>query len=593
VAGSGDPATTEADALRSSILDPRSSILDPRSSILDPRSSPTRRQILQALAGLGIGSAVFQRALAAEAGKGTSITPEMIEQAEWIAGLKLSEAERKSLASSFNERVQRDFQAMRDVKLDNDVPPAVAFHPGPWLPPARDGTRGPVEPTKQPAPKKPDSTEELAFLPVTALAALLRSRKVSSVELTKLYLERLKKYDPVLRCVVTLTEEIALKQAEQADREIAAGSYRGPLHGIPWGAKDLIAYPGYKTTWGAAPYKEQVIDVKATVARRLEEAGAVLVAKLTLGALAMGDRWFGGMTRNPWNPKRGSSGSSAGPASATAAGLVGFALGSETYGSIVSPCRECGTTGLRPTFGRVSRHGCMALAWSMDKIGPIARSVEDCALVFGTIHGFDGLDPTAIDRPYTWPATRELKTLKVGYFEGTSGRERKELRVLRDLGAQLVPLKTPAKYPASALLIILSTEAAAAFDALTRQGVTEGLNNWPYIFRQGQFVPAVEYLRANRIRTLLMKEMAEIMAQVDLYVGGNDLLVTNLTGHPTVVLPNGFRKESGVELPTSLTFTGRLYGESELLAVAHAYQQATGHHRRRPPMDKVTPENED
>jgi Asp-tRNA(Asn)/Glu-tRNA(Gln) amidotransferase A subunit family amidase len=341
-----------------------------------------------------------------------------------------------------------------------------------------------------------------------------------------------------LHCVVSLTEELALKQAEQADREIAAGRYRVPLHGIPWGAKDLIAYPGYKTTWGAAPFKEQTLDFKATVARRLDEAGAVLMAKLTLGALAMGDRWFGGMTRNPWDPKQGSSGSSAGSASATVAGLVGFALGSETLGSIVSPC----------------------------------------------IHGFDGLDASAVERPFSWPCSRDLRTLKVGYIEGnTPADKREDLRVLRDLGVKLVPIKLPSKYPLNALRLILGTEAAVAFDELTRAGVTEGLNSWPQQFRQGQFVPAVEYLRANRIRTLLMQEMEESMAGVDLYVGGNDLLLTNLTGHPTAVLPNGFRKRNdGSELPDSIKFTGRLYGETELLAVAHAYQQATGHHLRRP-----------
>jgi Asp-tRNA(Asn)/Glu-tRNA(Gln) amidotransferase A subunit family amidase len=564
---------------------------DQRPTPVPSQAPPTRRHLLGLLAGLGVGSAVFRRALAAEAEKVTAVTPEMIQQAEWIAGLTLSEADRKALASRLNGAL-RNFEALRAVPLPNHVPPALAFNPAPWLPPSPEGRRGTVEPTARAAPKRPDSPEELAFLPVTALAALLHERRVSSVELTKLYLERLRKYDPVLRCVVTLTEDLALKQAERADREIAAGRYRGPLHGIPWGAKDLIAYPGYRTTWGAAPYKEQVLDAKATVARRLEEAGAVLLAKLTLGALAMGDHWFGGITRNPWNPKEGSSGSSAGSASATSAGLVGFALGSETLGSIVSPCRQCSVTGLRPTFGRVSRHGCMTLAWSMDKVGPIARSVEDCALVLGAVHGFDGLDPCAVDRPFTWPPPRDLHTLKVGYVEGpTAAKDRDDLRVLRDLGVRLVPLKLPAKYPLRALNLILGTEAAAAFDDLTRRGVTEGLNSWPQTFREGQFVPAVEYLRANRVRTLLMREMEEVMAAVDLYVGGNDLLLTNLTGHPTVVLPDGTRKSAGSEQPGSLTFTGRLYGETDLLAVAHAYQQATGHHLRHPAMDKVTTEN--
>jgi Asp-tRNA(Asn)/Glu-tRNA(Gln) amidotransferase A subunit family amidase len=314
----------------------------------------------------------------------------------------------------------------------------------------------------------------------------------------------------------------------------------------------------------------------------------VLVAKLTLGALAMGDRWFGGMTRNPWDARRGSSGSSAGSASATAAGLVGFALGSETLGSIVSPCRECGATGLRPTFGRVSRHGCMTLSWSMDKLGPIARSVEDCALVLGAVHGFDGLDPCAVDRPFHWPSRRDLRTLTIGYFEGgRDAKDRDDLRILRDLGVKLTPIKLPDKHPVGALRYILTAEAATAFDELARKGVTEGVGVWPRTFRQGQFIPAVEYLRANRIRTLIMQEMEELMTKVDAYVGGDDLLVTNLTGHPTVVLPDGFRKAGDVERPTSITFTGRLYGETELLALARAYQDAGGHHLRRPPMDKL------
>jgi len=552
-----------------------------------PRSgNPTRRQLFKVLAGLGIGSTVFQRALAADVEKAKAITAEMIQQAEWISGIKLSDAERKALVGSLNS-AQRDFEAMRAVKLGNQVPPALSFVPAPWLPPADGASRGIVEPTVRDAPRKPEDKEDLAFLPLTSLAALVRTRQVSSVELTKLYLERLKKYDPALFCVVTFTEDLALKLADRADREIAAGRYRGPLHGIPWGAKDLIAYPGYKTTWGAAPFKDQVIDTKATVAQKLEDAGAVLVAKLTLGALAMGDRWFGGRTRSPWDVKSGSSGSSAGSSSAVAGGLVGFALGSETLGSIVSPCRQCGATGLRPTFGRVSRHGCMTLSWSMDKIGPIARSVEDCALIFGAIHGADGLDAAAVDRPFSWPVRRGLRGLKVGYIEGRGGRDRSELKVLRDLGVKLVPIKLPEKYPLNAIRLILGTEAAAAFDDLTRAGITEGLNSWPHTFQQGQFVPAVEYLRANRIRTLVMQEMEEALSGVDLYVGGNDLLLTNLTGHPTVVMPEPPRP------PASITFTGRLYGEADLLAVAAAYQQAVGFHLKRPPMEKVVAEKKE
>ncbi|HEV3116828.1 MAG TPA: amidase [Gemmataceae bacterium] len=561
-----------------------------RSKNARPHAShqPSRRQLLKGLGALGIGTAIFQRALAAQAQQAQTVTPEMVKQAEWIAGLSLSEEDRKTTAQSL-QRLLQGFKTIREIKLDNGVPAALSFNPAPWQVATAGQGRGCVTPLEQLAPKRSDSVDTLAFMPVSELAALLRTRQLSSVELTKIYLQRLRQFDPILRCVVTYTEELALKQAEQADREIAAGRYRGPLHGIPWGAKDLIAYPGYRTTWGAAPFRDQILHVKATVAQRLEDAGAVLVAKLSLGALAMGDKWFNGMTRTPWNSKLGSSGSSAGSAAATAAGLVGFAIGSETLGSIVSPSRMCGTTGLRPTFGRVSRYGCMSLAWSMDKLGPLTRSVEDCALVLGAIHGADGLDPSAVDRPFTWPAARDIRSLRVGYVEGaTPARERKELEVLRDLGVKLVPIKLPQKQNMWAMTLILDAEAATLFDDITRQGITEGLNSWPNTFRAGQFIPAVEYLRANRVRTLMMHEMEEVMSQVDLYVGGNDLLLTNLTGHPTLILPNGFQKRGDTEMPVMLTFTGRLYGEAELLAVGHAYQQATGFHLRRPPMEKLT-----
>jgi Asp-tRNA(Asn)/Glu-tRNA(Gln) amidotransferase A subunit family amidase len=551
--------------------------------------APTRRFVLGALAGLGVGSATFQRALAVQAEGTGGITPEMVQKAEWIAGLKLSEKDRKSLALALTGSLG-DLATLREVKLPNDVPPALAFLPAPWLPvPAGQG-RGTVTPLSADAPKKPEAGEDLAFLPVTALAALVQSRQVSSRELTRLYLDRLHKYNSALHCVVNFTDELALKLADRADREIAAGRYRGPLHGIPWGAKDLIAHPGYKTTWGAEPFKDQTLDARATVARKLEDAGAVLIAKLTLGALAMGDKWFGGTTRNPWDAAQGSSGSSAGSAAATAGGLVGFALGTETLGSIVSPCTRCGATGLRPTFGRVSRYGCMALAWSMDKVGPIARSVEDCALIFGAVHGADAKDPAAVDRPFNWPNSRDLKSLRIGYLEnGTEAKDREELRVLRDLGLQPVAIKLPNSYPLAPLRHILNAEAGAAFDELTRQGITAGLNEWPAIFRQAMFFSAVDYIRANRIRTLVMREMEAVMANLDAYVsvGPRDLLLTNLTGHPSVVMPNGFRKDGSAEHPTALIVTGKLYGETDLLAVAHAYQQATGHHRRRPPMDRL------
>jgi Asp-tRNA(Asn)/Glu-tRNA(Gln) amidotransferase A subunit family amidase len=556
-----------------------------------PPARVGRREVLRVLAGAGIGSLVFQRALAAQAEAAGSVTAAMIQEAEWIAGIELSDKDRESTAGAV-QRACRKHESLRAVKIDYEVPPAVHFYAAPTQRPSHEPVQRTVETIEAAAPLRPASDEDLAFLPVTELAALLRTRQVSSVELTKLYLARLRQYDPVLRCVVNYTDELAMKQAERADREMAAGRYRGPLHGVPWGAKDLIAVPGYKTTWGAPPFKDQVIDVKATVARRLEDAGAVLVAKLSLGALAMGDQWFGGMTRNPWNPKEGSSGSSAGSTSAVVAGLVGFAIGSETLGSIISPGRRCGSTSLRPTFGRVSRHGCMPLAWTMDKLGPIARSVEDCAIVLAAIHGHDGLDPTAIDQPFTWPPRRDVWSLTVGYVkDGKPLDKRHELQVLKDLGVKLVPIKLPDQYPVSALTTILNTEAATVFDELTRRGITEGLNSWPTTFRQGQFVPAVEYLRAMRVRTLLMREMEQVMKQVDVYVEGDDLTITNFTGHPSIVLPDGRTTRGGAEVPATITFTGRLFGETDLLAVAHAYQQSTGDHLRRPPMDKVTPEN--
>jgi len=552
-----------------------------------------RRTLLKGLAVLGVGTATFRRALAAQAAQDGAITPEMIKQAEWIAGLELTPEERASAARTL-ARSLRSFAELRKVDVGYDVPPALCFFPAPPRPAAAI-RRNQARPAETSPSRRPSSTEELAFLPVTELSALIRGRQVTSMELTELYLDRLKRFDPLLKCVVTLTEDLAKKQAAKADQEIAAGAYRGPLHGIPWGAKDLIAIPGYPTTWGATPFKDRVINVKATVAARLEEAGAVLLGKLSLGALAMGDQWFGGRTRSPWDPRTGSSGSSAGSASAVAAGLVGFAIGSETLGSIVSPCRACGASGLRPTFGRVSRHGCMTLAWSMDKLGPIARSIDDCALVFDAIHGADGHDWAAVDQPFEWPPKVAFGKIRVGYIEERNqpGEGREELRVLRKMGFELVPITLPEELPVQAITLMLGTEAAAAFDELTRKHITQGLNSWPDTFRNGQFVPAVEYLRAARVRTKLMRAMAERMAAVDLYVGtGQDLSITNLTGHPTAVFPLGFHDRDGRSMPGAVTLTGRLYDETTLLAVAHAFQQATGDHRRRPPLEVYLAEEE-
>ena len=575
-------------------------------------SAWTRRQVLHRASTMGVASAVFGRALTALAADKDTITEEMIRQAEWISGLELTDEQRKLMTTGVRDTAEA-FATIRQVQLDNAVPPAFHFatvEAGKQPLPRRD-----TKVTFKPAPNaaRPAHPDDLAFASIAQLASLLRSRKVSSVELTRLYLDRLRRYDPLLECVVTFTEELALKQARQADREIAAGKWRGPLHGIPWGAKDLLAVPGYPTTWGAEPFKDQVLKEKATAALRLEEAGAVLIAKLTLGALAMGDVWHGGQTRNPWKPSEGSSGSSAGPAAAAVAGLSGFAIGSETLGSIVSPCTRCGATGLRPTFGRVSRHGAMALAWTMDKLGPLARSVEDCALVFAAILGADGVDPTAVDRPFRWPTEREPRSLKVGFVqdafeEDRAKRAEKEedkararewqefdlrtLTVLREIGFKLVPITLPQEYPVESLRFLLQAEAATAFDELTRSGRDSLLKRqdasaWPTVFRRAQLTPAVEYIRANRIRTLLMQEMEKLMANVDVYVcpsyGGGNLLLTNLTGHPAAVLPNGYRASDGT--PTSITFTGRPFGETAVLAVAEAYQRATDFNRRRPPLE--------
>jgi len=560
--------------------------MHPMSELPDADSASrdvTRRRLLGLLAGLGVGSALFQRAVAARAAEADGITPEMVAQAEWIAGIELSDDQRQSTLKSVVS-VFRDVDALRKLPVLHQVPPAVYFHPAPGRPAAEFVRSGTVTLAASDV-KRPVREEDLAFLSVAQLAQLLRTKQVSSEELTRLYLARLARYDGLLHAVVTLTEQLALKQARQADAEIAAGKYRGPLHGIPWGAKDLIAYPGYPTTWGAPQFAHQRIESKATVAARLDEAGAVLVAKLSLGALAQGDDWFGGMTRNPWHPKEGSSGSSAGSAAATAAGLVGFSLGSETLGSIISPSTRCGATGLRPTYGRVSRAGCMTLAWTMDKIGPICRTVEDCALVFGAIHGHDGLDPTAVDQPFQWPPEGHISRLTVGYIESDKGiDERPELKTLQGLGVKLKPIRLPADPPADAITLMLNVESAAVFDELITRGDTKGLNSWPRVWRAARFVPAIDYVRASRMRTVLMRQMEEVLKEVDLYVGGDDLDITNLTGHPQVAIPHGFTQRDGVEVPESLVFTGRLYGETELLAVAQAFQQAAGQHLRRPPL---------
>lgn len=519
------------------------------------------------------------------------LTEEMVAGAEKLLGLEFRDAERDSMLEGLKEQLD-NYQNLRQVGLDNGVPPAMQFNPvpaGAKLPAARKPFKM-TPPGKVEAPQNP---EELAFYSVAQLGTLLKSRKITSEQLTRLYLERLKTYGPQLECVITLTEDLALRQARKADAEIAAGKYRGPLHGIPYGAKDLLAVKGYPTTWGAMPYKGQFIDEDAAVIKRLEAAGAVLAAKLTLGALAWGEVWYGGMTRNPWNLEQGSSGSSAGSAAATSAGLVAFAIGSETWGSIVSPSTRCGVSGLRPTYGRVSRKGAMALSWSMDKIGPICRTVEDCAIVFNAIYGPDGEDQTLYDAPFNYDSGMDIRKLKIGYLKSAFEQERENkanddaaLEVLKSLGVELIPIELP-DLPVTDMAIILSAEAAAAFDDLTRSNrddllVRQIKNAWPNVFRHSRFIPAVEYLNANRYRWLLVQAMDELMGKVDVYVApsfGTNLLLTNLTGHPCVVAPNGF-DEKGAS--TSISFTGKLFGEAEALAVAKKYQDATGFHLQHP-----------
>jgi len=539
---------------------------------------------------------VFGGAFALYYFKGRQITTSDIASVEKIASLHFTAKERKMMLNGVRRNSSR-YERLRNTSIENHVLPALLFNP--VIPGMEfEQKQNPLKYTVPADVQVPGNLEDLAFYPVTALAQLIKSRKISSTELTQLYLSRLKKYGPRLNCVITFTEELALKQAKRADEEIASGKYRGPLHGIPWGAKDLLSTKGIKTTWGAMPYKDQVIDEDATVVRRLEEAGAVLVAKLSMGALAMGDVWFGGRTRNPWNPEQGSSGSSAGSAAATAAGLVGFSIGTETLGSIISPSTRCNVTGLRPTFGRVSRYGAMALSWSMDKIGPICRTVEDCALVFHAIFGPDGKDLTIVDLPFNWNPSIDLKDIRIGYLKKAFERENDDkknnetaLEILRSLGIELIPMDLP-DLPANNLSFILSAEAAAAFDELTRSNrddllVRQTRGSWPNSFRQARLIPAVEYIQANRLRTLLMQEMAQKMERIDVYIaprrGSDNLLITNLTGHPAVLVPNGHNEKDG---PTPISFIGDLFEEAKALRAAKAFQDATGFHLKHPDLDK-------
>ncbi|MDP4192725.1 MAG: amidase [Bacteroidota bacterium] len=526
------------------------------------------------------------------------ITKPIVENAEKIIGLSFSDAKRDSMLDGLNDQM-KNYESIRKIHLDNSVMPAIIFNPIP-VGMKFDKKELPFKMSDYSKTKMPQNIEDLAYYSVGELAYLIKTRKVSSEALTKMYLQRLKTYGPKLQCVITLTEDLALKQARQADREIATGKYRGVLHGIPYGAKDLLSVKGYKTTWGAMPYKDQIIDMDATVIKRLQDAGAVLLAKLSMGALAWGDVWFGGMTRNPWDITQGSSGSSAGSASSVSAGLLPFAIGTETWGSIVSPSTVCGTTGLRPTYGRVSRTGAMALSWSMDKIGPITRYAEDCALVFKAIYGPDGIDQTIYDLPFNYNSKIKMQGLKIGYLKKDFDKayafhenDSLTLASLKKLGATLVPIDLP-DIPVNDISFILNAEAAAAFDELTRSGKDDHMvrqikNAWPNVFRHSRFIPAVEYINANRIRFQLIQQMNKMLQNIDLYMApsdeGDNSLVTNLTGHPLVVVPNGFSKKG---TPTSITFVGKLFDEGKIIAAAKAYQDATDFHLKHPKLEWST-----
>ena len=596
-------ASSVASVLTKHLLRSRGAVYDNKPDTLPPSScshmSPVtpydRRAFMGYFASLGLGSTLLPGVLWARAAGGEEITAETVACAEEITGLQFDEDARKMMVAGLKEQAQQ-IAALHAVKLENSVPPAIVFNPllpGMTVTRAGRGPRGAMKRHPVTARAVPSRLEELAFLPVTELSELVRRRRVSSLALTEMYIARIRRHDPVLQSVVTLLEDRALAQARAADAEIARGRYRGPLHGIPWGAKDLLAVSGAPTTWGTGPFKDQRFDVDAEVVRRLDAAGAVLVAKTTLGELAYGDVWFGGTTKNPWKLDQGSSGSSAGSASATAAGLIAFGIGTETLGSISSPSTRVGATGLRPTFGRVPRTGAMALSWTMDKIGPICRSVEDCALVFDVIHGSDGQDLSVHDAPFTWDATTRLSALRIGYVKGAFDRDYSNkafdatsLDVLRSLGAQLTPVEIP-DMPYNAMRLILTAEGAAAFDELTRTGRDAQMTRqtpdaWPNIFRAARFIPAVDYINANRVRTLAMRKWAELMATVDVIVAptsSTQLVATNFTGHPAVILPNGFRPDG---TPVSITFLGGLFEEAKLLSVASAYQRATAFHTRHP-----------
>jgi Asp-tRNA(Asn)/Glu-tRNA(Gln) amidotransferase A subunit family amidase len=525
------------------------------------------------------------------------ITKSVVAEAEKLIDIELNDTERDSLLSQAQNYLVT-YKAMHAQKLSNSVAPALFFDPSPSKFDAR----------KKAAPKSvwqvpknvvlPKNKADLAFYSIPQLASLIQNKQITSVDLTKFFIERLKKYSDTLHCVISLLETTALTDAATADAEIKKGNYRGILHGIPYGVKDLFSVKNTLTTWGAAPFKSQTFDEDAAVVQRLRASGAILVAKLSMGSLAMGDVWYAGITRNPWDLAQGSSGSSAGSASAVSAGLLPFAIGTETQGSIVSPSTRCGTTGLRPTFGRINRSGAMTLCWSLDKAGPITRSAYDAAIVFESLNGgnTDG-DKAAVDVSFTYPKIIDLSKLRIGYPKNLFDSLKKDrnewrtLETLEKLGAKLQPMEWKTNVPSRIMGVILMSEAAAAFDELTRTNLDDELTSqnrfsWPNYFRAARFIPAVEYINANRLRTKMMSEIGALMKDYDCLImpsfEGDILPITNLTGHPVVVMPNGFLKNH----PTSISFLGNLFDDATILAIAKAFQDATDFEDVHPPLFK-------
>lgn len=607
-----------------------------------PETTYDRRAFMAYFGSIGLGSTLMPGVLwtqiQGQQQQGPEITKEMIASAEQIAGLSFSDEERAAMVRNLTQ-MRGNIQQLHKEPLDQSVLPAIVFDP---VPPGKElakKTKAMTVRAKVPVMARPGAVEELAYSTVSELSELVRTRKVKPSELTEMYLSRLKRFDPQLHFVVNLTEERARKQAKDADSDISRGKYRGPLHGIPWGAKDLLAVKGYPTTWGAGLYQNQTFDYDATIVKRLDEAGAILVAKLTLGSLAQGNHWWKDYTRNPWIPEQltpGASGSSAGPGSAVASGCVGFAIGSETNGSITSPSRTNGITGMRPSFGRISRAGAMALSWTTDKLGPMCRGAEDCALVFDAVQGPDGLDRAVKAYPFNWNASTKLSSLRIGYFKSQFERRSQDgtttpipeamnfLKVIESLGAKLEEVAVPEPNYGYLDNIILNSECGAAFEPDTlnsRIKELESYSTWPNTFRGAQFIPAVDYVNANRVRVAAMNQMWDLFSKYDVILTPQEnTSVTNITGTPSVVVPTGFaippqggrgfgggggRGGAGggrggdttggraaappppppvtVPLPTSIAILGPIFQDEKNLIVAHAFQSATDFHKKHPP----------